>query len=57
MKPRAWYCPICKKFDLADVKESLAAPEHVPHRGVDIGNCKGKMIPLYEKEEEARETV
>jgi len=48
MKPKAWYCPKCKKFDLADVKEPLASPNHVPHRGVDIGNCDGVMIPLYD---------
>ncbi len=47
MKPTAWYCPKCKKFDLADVKRAMASPEHVPHRGVDIGNCTGEMIPLY----------
>ena len=50
MKPKAWYCPICNKFDLANVKEVMASPEHVPHRGVDIGNCSGVMIPLYDYE-------
>jgi len=48
MKPIAWYCPVCKKFDLVDAKEQMAKPEHVSHRGVDIGSCKGTMIPLYD---------
>ena len=48
MKPTAWYCPVCNKFDLVDVKEAMASPEHVPHRGYDIGSCKGIMIPLYD---------
>lgn len=45
----AWYCTTCKKFDVASEKEALATPEHVPHRGIDIGECKGEMIPLYSK--------
>ena len=52
MKPIAWYCPVCKKFDLVEVGESLAKPEHVPHRGIDIGSCKGIMVPLVEMEDE-----
>ncbi len=51
MKPKAWYCPVCKKFDLADVEEQMAKPEHVSHRGYDIGTCKGTMILLYERDE------
>ena len=50
MQPTAWYCPVCKKFDLADVEKPLATPEHIPYRGIDIGECKGKIIPLYPKE-------
>lgn len=50
--PIAWYCPVCKKFDLAEVKKPMAMPEHIPHRGHDIGCCKGKMIPLCKLEEE-----
>ena len=46
-KPFAWYCPKCKKFDIASAEEQLASPEHVSHRGVDIGSCKGEMISLY----------
>ena len=52
--PIAWYCPVCKKFDMIGT-EPLAKPEHIPHRGFDIGSCKGKMIkliPLTELEEE-----
>ena len=45
-KKVAWYCPVCHKFDLADIKEQLAKPEHISYRGIDLGNCKGKMIPL-----------
>jgi hypothetical protein len=36
-KPVSWTCPVCGKTDYADSKENLAAPEHVPYRGVDIG--------------------
>ncbi|KKL80783.1 hypothetical protein LCGC14_2001330 [marine sediment metagenome] len=46
LKPIAWICKTCNKVDWADVKEQLAKPEHVSHRGVDIGTCKGKMIPV-----------
>ncbi len=42
----AWGCPVCKKFDWADAPTPLAKPEHIPYRGVDLGTCKGKMIPL-----------
>jgi len=48
MRPKAWYCPVCKKFDLADIEKPMAKPEHVPYRGVDIGSCNGEMIPLYD---------
>jgi hypothetical protein len=48
----AWGCKTCNKIDWVDSKEALAKPEHIPHRGVDIGSCKGKMIKLYEKVEE-----
>lgn len=48
MNPKAWYCPVCGKFDLMDSEEPMARPEHVPYRGIDIGTCKGEMIPLYD---------
>ncbi len=48
-KPIAWGCKTCNKIDWADTKEQLAKPEHVSHRGVDIGTCKGKFIPLFDK--------
>ena len=51
-KPIAWGCKTCNKFDWADTKEQLAFPEHVAHRGVDIGDCEGKMIPLYALKED-----
>ena len=41
-----WYCPKCNKFDFANSKECIAKPEHIPYRGVDMGSCKGEMIPL-----------
>ncbi len=50
-RPYMWYCPVCKKYDLAGVKENLASPEHIPYRGVDIGSCKEEMIPLYKHEQ------
>jgi hypothetical protein len=48
----AWACKTCNKVDWVDAKEALAKPEHIPHRGFDIGKCKGKMIRLYEKVKE-----
>lgn len=47
MRHVAWGCRTCNKVDWVDDKETKAAPEHVPHRGVDIGDCKGKMVKLY----------
>ena len=49
--PIAWACRTCNKVDWADQEEQTAKPEHVCHRGVDLGTCKGKMIALYESEE------
>lgn len=46
-KPIAWGCKTCNKIDWADSKEQLAKPEHISYRGIDLGNCKGKFIPLY----------
>lgn len=48
-KPIAWACRTCNKVDWADSKEQLAEPEHISYMGTDIGSCKGKMIPLYDK--------
>ena len=48
-KPIAWACRTCNKVDWADKKEQTAKPEHVCHRGIDLGSCSGKMIPLYEE--------
>jgi hypothetical protein len=45
--PTAWACKRCNKIDWSDVNEQLAKPEHVSYRGVDIGTCSGKMVPLY----------
>ena len=44
-KPVAWACRTCGKVDWAD--EQLARPEHISHRGVDIGSCDGEMVKLY----------
>lgn len=46
-EPIAWACRTCNKVDWADQEEQTAKPEHVSHRGVDLGTCKGEMIPLY----------
>lgn len=46
-RPVAWYCKLCKKFDYPEVDGAMAKPEHVPYMGVDIGTCKGIMLPLY----------
>ncbi len=46
--PTAWACRTCNKIDWADTDEKLAKPEHIPYRGIDLGECKGTMIQLYE---------
>ena len=50
-KPIAWACRTCNKIDWSDSDAQLAEPEHVSYRGVDIGTCNGKMIPLYGESE------
>ena len=50
-QPTYWYCPTCGKWDSPRVSEPMAAPEHQPYRGVDIGTCKGTMIFLYSEED------
>lgn len=45
--PTVWACRLCGKADWSDTDEQLAKPEHVSYRGVNIGTCKGKMVPLY----------
>lgn len=45
-----FFCPVCYKFDFPS-GEPLAKPEHIPYRGIDVGECKGKMIKLYIIEE------
>ena len=52
--PIAWGCKTCNKIDWADSVDPFkfskhVFPEHVRHRGFDIGKCKGKMIPLFDK--------
>ncbi len=42
-KIRYWKCDICGKEDNDGTDEQLAKPEHISHRGVDIGTCKGEM--------------
>ena len=54
-RPTAWACRTCNKVDWADTEEQLAKPEHRSHRGFDIGDCRGKMIPLYENPDDERE--
>ena len=48
-KPIAWACRKCNKVDWNDTEEQLAQPEHVSHRGIDIGKCDGEMIPLFKR--------
>ena len=48
--PTYWICPDCGKWDTSLVEVQLASPEHRTYRGVDVGTCKGIMIPLYTKE-------
>jgi hypothetical protein len=46
-RPDAWGCRTCNRIDWADDSFMNAFPDHVSHRGFDIGQCKGIMIPLY----------
>ena len=50
MRHVAWACRTCNKIDWVDSKEQIAKPEHIAHRGVDIGTCDGEFIELYVKE-------
>jgi hypothetical protein len=47
MQHVAWACKTCNKIDWVDSKEQLAKPEHISHRGIDIGTCDGEMMKLY----------
>jgi len=47
-RPTAWACRTCNKVDWEIEEECMARPEHVSYRGVDIGTCEGKFIPLYD---------
>lgn len=50
----AFGCRVCNKFDWKDRNvPPLAKPEHVSYRGVDIGSCKGVMIPLFAEKEDS----
>jgi len=49
--PTAWVCKLCHQVDFPEVGEPMASPEHIPHRGVDIGSCPGKMVPVYSRED------
>ena len=42
-----WFCKKCQKFDSVFTKEQTAKPEHVSHRGIDIGRCKGVMGKVF----------
>jgi len=42
-----WFCKKCQKFDSVFTKEQTAKPEHVSHRGIDIGSCKGVMEKVF----------
>lgn len=42
-KIKIWKCKTCGKTDDSSTSEGQAKPEHIPHRGFDIGNCEGKM--------------
>lgn len=43
----AFACRTCNKVDWMHTKEQTAKPEHVSYRGVDLGDCPGKMVRLY----------
>jgi hypothetical protein len=47
----AWGCRKCNKIDWVDNPEQMAKPEHVSHRGIDIGSCGGEFIKLFVSEE------
>lgn len=41
-----WVCQVCGKYDTLEGTPK-AKPEHVPHRGYDIGSCPGVMEKVY----------
>ena len=60
MEHVAWGCRKCNKIDWVDNPEQTAKPEHVSHRGVDIGSCGGEFIKLFvldEPEEDERDHI
>ena len=50
-QPTLWYCPVCNKYDIPGDHICRAAPEHRSYRGIDVGDCKGAMIPLYSEKD------
>ena len=40
---KEWHCNVCGKTTTSDTPNDDAAPEHIAHRGQDIGNCSGMM--------------
>ena len=46
---KIWHCDRCHELDCSERKFN-AAPNHIPYRGVDIGECKGIMKEYIEKE-------
>lgn len=50
IKPTAFGCRRCNKIDWFDDREQKAQPEHVSHRGIDIGSCDGEMEKLYDEQ-------
>jgi hypothetical protein len=55
MKHVGWWCRTCNKIDLVDSSTQLAKSNHISHRGIDIGDCDGKMIKFYVKINELKE--
>jgi hypothetical protein len=41
-----WACPVCKKWDTSIHKEPMAKPEHIPYRGIDLGECPGTFVKI-----------
>jgi len=50
-EPRYWRCLVCRKTSTSlNPDKAEAAPEHLSHRGFDIGRCDG-IMGLVSKEE------
>lgn len=50
---KVWHCNVCGKTTDETTAKDDAAPEHVSHRGMDIGSCPGVMEVVEDTGDEA----